>query len=381
MSNYKFTLTKEFVKQLFLILLIVVIYSITVIIGGDKLDFWGATIFYYNWVDEISKLDNGFIYIFETYNLTLKEISAPEPVPGFLIYFLTRFIDSSLNVFHFINVLLLIFMVNLIKKTSKEKIIFLLMFIAITTGYYEFVLLHMTHRFKIAILFFVISIYYFNKKKTISEIFFVLSLLSHFSLITVLPILYFFKKLGLKIIPRLSLKKLTLTSLIILISYLLTPNALMINNRSSAYATTIDFIIYLWGSKFKQLNVEFSNLFFENDILLYVLAFLLFIIIGLFIFVVFKISLIFLKKIKGFDTYSWLGVFFIYLVFSLSLIGTNRLLQVYYLVVLIIFLANYSLLTKNKRIIFFYLFSPLFFYNFINGFYKGPISIVLNQIF
>jgi hypothetical protein len=337
----------------FLIFLIVVIYGIVVNVGAGKLDLWGATIYYYNWVDEISKLGFSFSELVETYNITLKEISAPEPIPGILIYFITGFIKLSTNVFHFINLLVLILFAHFIKNTIKEKVIFILMFLVVTTGYYEYVLLHMVHRFKISILFLMLSIYFINRKKGVSEVLYIFSLLSHFSMITTLPMVFFLRKLGFTILPTLSSKKLIATIALLPIAYIL-----------NSIGDNEELLIHIFFTKFNQ-----SALLLE---VVYAAIFLL---------LVYGITRKFLNRFKSFGALFWLGALFLYLVLSLSIVGTSRLLMVYYIWFLLIYLANYPFFSQKKRITIFILFSPLFVYNLINGFAKGPISIVYNVIF
>jgi hypothetical protein len=337
----------------FLIFLVVVIYGIVVNVGAGKLDLYGATIYYYNWADEISKLGFSFSELAETYTVTLKEISAPEPIPGILVYFITSFIKLSTNVFHFINLLVLILFAYFIKNTIKDKVIFFLMFLAVATGYYEYVLLHMVHRFKISILFLMLSLYFFNKKQGLSNTLYIFSLLSHFSMITTLPLVYFLRRLGFTILPTFSSKKLILTIVLLLIVYI--PNIL---DSDSEYLT------YIFFTKFNQSSLS-------NEVI-YAAIFLL---------VVYGISKKLLNKFKNFGALFWLGFLFIYLVLSLSIIGTSRLLMVYYIWFLLIYLANYTFFSPKQRITIFIFFSPLFFYNFINGFIKGPVTIVYDVIF
>lgn len=345
---------REVFNTSFLTFLVVVIYGIVVNVGAGKLDLYGATIYYYNWADEISKLGFSFSELAETYIVTLKEISAPEPIPGILVYFITSFIKLSTNVFHFLNLLVLILFAYFIKNTIKDKVIFSLMFLVVATGYYEYVLLHMTHRFKIAILFLMLSLYFINKKKGLSDILYIFSLLSHFSMIPTLPLVFMLRRLGFTILPSISSKKLILTAALLSIVYI--PNILD--------GSDTEYLIYIFLTKFNQ-----SFLFIE---VIYAAIFLL---------LVYGISIKFINRLKSFGALFWLGALFVYLVLSLSIIGTSRLLMVYYIWFLLIYLANYPFFSQKKRIIVFMLFSPLFFYNFINGFIKGPVSIVYNVIF
>ena len=349
----------------FLIFFIMIIYAFVVNVGEGKLDLYGATIFYYNWVDEISKLGFSSLELAQTYNVTLQEISAPEPIPGIFVYFLTIFIKVSTHVFHFINLLVLLLFVYFIKNTIREKVIFFLMFVVVTTGYYEYVLLHMVHRFKIAVLFLMLSLYFVNKKQGLSDSFYILSLLSHFSMIPTLPLVFLLRRLGFNILPSFSSKKLILTVGLLAIAYISSVSGSGLRGlRGLSDVTDLDYLVYIFLSKFNQ-----STLAIE---LVYGAIFLL---------LAYGISRPFLNRFKSFGSLFWLGALFVYLVSSLSIIGTSRLLMVYYIWFLLIYLANYPFFSHKKRIIVFMLFSPLFFYNFINGFSKGPVSIVYNVIF
>ena len=349
----KFLSKKRITVAPFLIFLIVSIYAFVVNVGDGYLDIYGATIFYYNWVDEIAKLQFSLSGLAETYNVTLKEISAPEPISGILVYFITSFIKVSTNVFHLINVLVLILFAYFIKNTFKEKVLFALMFIVVITGYYEYVLLHMTHRFKISLLFLMLSLYFANKKQGLSEALFVFSLLSHFSMIAILPMIFCLRRLGFTVLPRFSVKKSVATIGIVSLVYIF--NAF--EGSDTEYLTLIFF------NKFNQSSLPNQAVFTLISLLLF--------------YGIFKK---FFNRFNIFGPLFYLGALFIYIVLSLSFIGTSRLLMVYYITFLLIYLANYPYFSPRKRTVIFALFSPLFFYNFINGFIKGPIAIVYDAI-
>lgn len=353
-NKEKFLSKKRITVAPFLIFLIVSIYAFVVNVGAGYLDIYGATIFYYNWVDEIVKLQFSLSGLAETYNVTLKEISAPEPIPGILVYFITSFIKVSTSVFHFINVLVLILFVYFIKNTFKDKVLFTLVFIVIVTGYYEYVLLHMTHRFKISVLFLMLSLYFTNKKQDLSDVFFVFSLLSHFSMVAILPMMFFLRRLGFTVLPRFSGKKLVATMVIVSLLYIF----------NAFEGSDLEYLTLIFFNKFNQSSLP--------DQLVYTLISLFF---------VYSIFRRFLNRFNIFGPLFWLGALFIYTVLSLSIIGTTRLLMVYYITFLLIYLANYPFFSPRKRTVIFALFSPLFFYNFINGFIKGPITIVYDVIF
>ena len=361
-NNFKASYSLSFV--------LILAYIFTVNIGLEKLDLWGATKYYHNWVEDISNLNTSLSSLVKSYQLSISKISAPEPISGIFIYFLTRLPISNFYIFHLCNILFLILMSNFIYVTRKNTIIYLLLIISLITGYYEYVLLHMTHRFKIAIIFFAISIYIVNKKKRISEMFLILSLLTHFSMILVLPILLMLKKIGIKKIPNFSFRIMSIFSIILISSFILI-----------IPKTDYDFILFTFLTKFNQSFIgsttslavnNFINSIDRNLILTTLILSLTF------IFLLFKVTRI--KKVT-FKLETWLFLIFTFIISTLIIIGSSRLLMVYYNVLFIIYIANYLYLSKSYNRAFLLFLSPLFIYNLYHGFSKGPFSIVYNQIF
>jgi len=369
--KYKIKRNNEILNGIPIYLLVLSFYFVISYIGGKSLNIWGANIYYDNWVNEISKLSFGFYQFFESFNLNLAEISAPEPVSGYLIYIITRFTNSPTNVFHIINSLFLFFLTFFILKTYRNKLLFILMLFIITCGYYEFILLHMTHRFKIAVLFFLASVYYSEKNKKISEWLLALTILTHFSMLSIIPVLYFFRKLDIKVIPVLSIKKILLILIIFITGYLLSNKYFSNIIIGPTFSNYNEFLFFMIKSKFATFNFLLENDLFSNFNILTIL-FILTTIVGFFL-------IKYLIKKKSLILH--LLTFFIYILSSLLIVGTTRLLQVYYIVPLIIFLSNYRYMSQKKRRSFFIFFSPFILWNLSRSFEHGPIPIIYNSLF
>ena len=374
--NHNFRKNNELLNTIPVYLLVLTFYFIISYYGGESLNIWGANIFYDNWVNGISELSFGFYQFFESYNLNLTQIASPEPVSGYLIYIITRFTNSPVIVFHIINSLFLFFLTFFVLKTYRNKLLFILLIFIITCGYYEFILVHMTHRFKIAVLFFLASVYYLDKNKKISEWLMALTVLTHFSMLSIIPLLYFFRRLGLNVTPKLSVKKLFLTLIVIISSHLLSFKYFTSINLGSTFSNYNELFVFMIGRKFKKLNFIYENDLFSNINILTIVFMLIAIIAFFLIYVGFK----FLMKKKK----SSLFVLFLvltYIVSTLIIVGTSRLLQVYYIVPLIIFLSNYRYMSQKKRRSFLMFFSPFILWNLFRSFEYGPLPIIYNNIF
>ena len=355
--------------------LVLSFYFIVSYYGGESLNIWGANIFYDNWVNEMSKLSFGFYQFFESYNLNMTQISAPEPVSGYLIYIITRFTNSPVIVFHIINSSFLFFLTFFILKTYRNKLLFLLMLLIITCGYYEFILLHMTHRFKIAVLFFLASVYYSDKNNKFSEWLLALAILTHFSMLSIIPLLYFFRKLDMKLVPVLSIKKILVILIIHITAYLLSIKYFK-DIILGTYANNSEFILYMFKSKFQKFNFILQNDLFSNFNYLTILLILITISGCILIYVGLK----FLMK-KRTSSLFVLFLILTYISSSLIIVGTSRLLQVYYIVPLIIFLSNYRYMSQEQRRSFFMFFSPFILWNLSRSLEYGPIPIIYSTLF
>ena len=377
MGTYKYELKKnnEILNVIPIYLLVLSFYFIISYYGGKSLNIWGANIYYDNWVNEMSKLSFGVSQFFESFRVTVTEISAPEPVSGYLIYIISRFTNSPVIIFHIINSLFLFFLTFFILKTYRNKLLFILMLFIITCGYYEFILLHMTHRFKIAVLFFLASVYYSEKNKKISEWLLALTILTHFSMLSIIPVLYFFRKLDIKVIPVLSIKKILLILIIFITGYLLSNKYFSNIIIGSKFLNYNEFLFFIIKSKFTTFNFLLENDLFSNFNILTIL-FILTTIVGFFLI---KYLVKYLIKKKSLTLL--LLTFFIYILSSLLIVGTTRLLQVYYIVPLIIFLSNYRYMSQKKRRSFFIFFSPFILWNLFRSFEYGPIPIIYNSFF
>lgn len=361
---------------------VLIFYYFTVVICGDNLDLWGATKFYYQWVENISELGNGISTIFQTYPLTLANISAPEPSAGFLMYLITRFIDSAHSAIHFVNVLCLIFVCGFIGKSIKNIWLLLLLIITISTGYYEFVLIHMTHRFKIAILFLMVSMYYSRKKKKLADIFLWLSFTAHLSMLFAAPIFLLFRKLNFKNIPKLSFSKyhlIVISSVMLLIAIkgfegLASSSSTLVEgydhfklgmSRKMVAGSGID-TDYFW-----KLGEEFQWMSFFGVVLIMTI---------LIVLIFLKEFMLFFRGREIIPKKVWVVSLLNYVILSLLFIGTSRLLMVYYIIFSLILVTNFTRLSSKVKLYYLGFFSPLFLYNLANGFYKGPISIIIEEL-
>ena len=342
----------------FLIISVILIgYFLTINIVGDKLDIYGTVIYYIDWIENIASIDGNFFSgILQSYVYTNSNLSAPEPLPGVLVFLITRIVKDASLVIDILNVSVLILMVTIFTKDNKKPFLFVSLFVvALITGYYEYVLLHMTHRLKVSFLFFLLSIFFVPKHAKVASTFYTFSLFSHLSMLTTIPIIFFLKRLGFKYLPDFSFKQTFFLLIFLAVIYLF-----------NIETFNVDLIKLLWGNKFSGLQLDRQLLY---DYLIYVP------IILLAIYLIFKLYMYFESKIKrNKPQLFWTILLFIYFLGTFVVVGTSRLLMLYYLIFFILIIKNYNVFEIRKRRIVLLYFAPVFFYSLINGFLKGPIS-------
>lgn len=344
----------------FIFVLIVSGYFFTIHIAGDKLDLYGAVVYYLNWIENIASLDGvSILGLVQSYNFSNSDLAAPEPVPGAFIYLITRIVTNPYTVLDILNVMVLYLMVDIIFSSIRNRLLLAVLVLALLTGYYEYVLLHMTHRFKISFLFFLSSVYFLKKKPRLSSLFYILSIFSHLSMLTIIPILFLLKRLGFRDLPSLSIRY----------TFFLLGIVVLFYKFNFAHFNQY-YINRIWGGKFSFLNLESELLF---DAIPYI-PFIL-ISIGLLYKFYSKIE-IHIERLLTHSDLFWALLLLLYCVFTLSLIGTSRLLMLYYLCFLIMIVSNFNFFNIRRRQAVVICFAPLFFYSLFNGFLKGPMAIL-----
>lgn len=339
-----------------------VLYFLTIDIVGSNLDLYGAVIFYNNWIENISSIIFSNNLFVETYAITNSDLGAPEPIPGILIFILTRFSNSASEVLNIMNISVIFLYIHLCSKYLNNKYLFLLLCIALFTGYYEYVLLHMTHRFKIAIMFFLISLSLVERRKKMSNVLYILAIFSHLSMLFVLPILYCFQKMKYRNVPTLSFKYFLAVFFGLFVLY-----SMADENLKS------DYFQQVLGRKLSILNLQ--DVFFENMQYIPLILLCSYLLYSL------------LKKLLGkfnrtqlLSPKVWLFILLAYILTSLIIVGTSRLLMVYYICILFIIVVNWKQISLSPRNAVLLCFIPVFIYSLFNGISKGPIYLILKAV-
>jgi hypothetical protein len=173
-KHFSFIISKsKFYPYIISVLTITISYYFSLYyVGGDQLHY---TRFYY---------DIRGVNIFTAYIMYRNYLSASEPTYFIIIYLVSSFVDKNIfmalvnGVFMFYVTKLMIF-----QRINKLFILTLLF------NFYFLVLFLAAERLKFSLLFFVLFIYYFQKKKT-SFLFLILSILSHVQTILLLLSVY-----------------------------------------------------------------------------------------------------------------------------------------------------------------------------------------------
>lgn len=153
---------------------------------GEGLDPWNALHYYYEWVDSISLLPWESKILSNLYITNLSHLSAPSPGASWLVFLITRFVSNPLIVFHVINMIIFFAVTRLPKKMDLKR--FLLLVYLFTFSFYWYILIFLTHRFKIAIVFLLFYLIIRNTKTR--KYFLALSFLSHLSILALSPLLF-----------------------------------------------------------------------------------------------------------------------------------------------------------------------------------------------
>jgi hypothetical protein len=165
-------------------------YFINLWLFGEVLDPWNALHYYHEWVFSIASLSLNGDLLTDLYISNLANLSAPSPAGSWLIFVITRIINDPIVVFHVINLIVIYGITRLPKKI--ESLEFILMVYLFTFSFYWYVLIYLTHRFKIAIGFMIF--YFLFEKSTWRRIFLGLSFMSHLSIISIFPFIIWMRK-------------------------------------------------------------------------------------------------------------------------------------------------------------------------------------------
>jgi len=287
----------------------------------------------------------------ESFNLqflvveSASNIASPEPSLSIIYYFITRLFSVELS-FYVVSMLYLftIAIVFICINKSYDKLIYTLIFgLPYFFGFYEFVLLGLTHRLKISLIFLVLY-FYFNHKKM--PIFSFLSLtgmlLSHISTILFVPFLIVFMysrdRFSFQIVKYASILYLLIFSILSILlphelSFLVKKIAPHISTSNVPYVMVISILL---------LSTNFFGLFYP-------------------------------LRSKYLNTF---GFIFLAL-FLLYFIGTGRLLMLLYFLLFYIILFFYVqkklTFVQLMRLPLFNFFLILWFYNIVKGLHSNPL--------
>jgi len=233
-----------------------------------------------------------------------------------------------------------------------NNFLLLLVCLSLLFGLYDNALLYMTHRFKVAVIFFLLSlgIYRNTRSSSLAEFFLVGSFFSHLSMLVPIMIYpYLMARAGLNY-PRVRVKYVALYSMLYFFAY---------------------YGIF-FGNEVEGLKILFNKLEFINfakyqNLFTYLL-------------IAFFLMLPFYHKILYIFNRYWHFVFLAYVIFTLYFIGPSRLLSVYFFFLTIIFLVYYADMRKLDRQLLTCVYIVIFTWQMVKGFYLGPIGMVFGLI-
>ena len=181
-------------KRLFYLIIfifLVAIYSVFVYSVGDDLDVHDAVKYYIKWVQKIYEIEFSKLLLWDLYITNIKFLFSPSPGSSWIVYLISLIFPYQQYVFDFINILTIGSMVMLIYNSKFKRYKLVLIFYFIAFSFYFYVLFHMTHRFKIAVLFytFYLNATILNKNKY-AKIFLTIALLSHLTMLLCIPFHY-----------------------------------------------------------------------------------------------------------------------------------------------------------------------------------------------
>lgn len=262
-------------------------YFINILLFENILDPWNALHFYHEWVLSIASMSLNGNLLTELYISNLANLSAPSPAGSWLIFIITRVVKNPIVVFHIINLIVMYGLTRLPRKIGRLE--FLLIVYLFSFSFYWYVLIYLTHRFKIAIGFLIFYLLFKNSRWR--RLFLGLSFMSHLSIVSIFPFIVWVRK-KLK-------EKVTLSSVLLFLVFYATVIYLLILGAES----NLPFLI--WQAKSSYLK-EYTTLV------------LLLVISGLFLYKYFT-RIVTSEALK------------LYIIISLLLLDRSRLLMVFFI--------------------------------------------------
>ena len=308
----------------FLVLGIFIIYLFQVSFLGN-LESYFTNVHYVQLLENVSSQTNqfGFNIIGLSVNSALT-IATYEPLLAF-VYTLFGFFTSDFSTVNHVLSALFIGVYSILVFKSKVNILFKLIFLcSIAFGFYEFILLSVTHRLGLAFIFLTIAFASYDHKPNIwrgrmTGYFVFLACVTHFSILFVLPLIWIFK-----IYYRISLK----------------------TELAAFFQASLLFLVLLMTSYFFYEGTEVPFKPFQNKLIVFYQVLAQFYMIGLLMAgVVAMIYFTLRKRIAANLALFFIGLS-IYLFIGFYLLGTSRLLQLYCLALPLIFM--WSSLHKSQ---------------------------------
>ena len=344
------------IRVLFMIIIMVftfLFYYFKVIAIGSSLDIFDTDKFYYNWMESIKVIPISFDSISSIYFSSLKFISAPEPVSSyltFIVYNLFPNLTGGLYL-HILNLLYITLSIFLIFKSKISPYLLLLLLISLSIGYYEFTVMHSTHRFKIAVILILVSMLIRKDYPRLSQSVLGLACLTHFSLFAMLPVLWFLGRAGFSSAPMPPFLSIAILGLAFASSIIFSE----VSNDGDMEAFEDTVLIFI-SNKLGHAGLDIEATLYILLVVIFLMPF---------------INRILLRIKRRIIVYL-LGI---YLLFALLVVGTSTLLFSFYLMLTPIFISIYSEQSVvNKRYIFIFV-SIICLYSIYRGFNLAPMPL------
>ena len=336
------------------LLVVVILANLLISQYSDFFDIFQTDRFYLNWFEALNEIKFGVGAFSEYYTASIKEISAPEPLASIIVVgTLVLLPVTSETLFDTYSIIFLVLYLYLVTSSSMNLFIKLILIISMVIGYYEFTLMYSTHRLKIAVILVLMSLITQYKYSRLSDNLFAASFWVHFSLFSIIPILFILKWYGFRFIKVPKLFHLSIWGV----------GVFSILVVSSFYddGTLLTGYGYLGlEGKLKHVNID------EEQFIMY---------LTLSILIGYVISL-FKDKLK----LLLLLIAMLYFVGSLLVVGTSVLLYTYYVLMIPILVSVYSYCGSSHRILIAVAILPMVLYSLYRGFQLAPVPIIQHHL-
>jgi hypothetical protein len=347
-------MSRSLLGWLFVLCFVLVLYVLKVYSLKNTLDIFQTDTYYHSWIDNIS--DEVFEYesIYKVYIYTLANISAPEPISSILILAIQSAVKISPELLiDLANVIYLCLAVLIIARSGVPWLFKIMLLLLLSLGYYEFTLLHSTHRFKIAVIMFLI--YQLSSKRfpRAASIVLSLSFLTHFSLFPAIPLLYFLRQAGYQNIPSPNVRLISIFAIgVSLLIYF------------SALIDQADLVSFADSTVIKLENkLSHASLDIYSSLIIFGAALCSF--------------PIFRRLEKSFKSRHTELLAISYAAISLAVIGTSVMVFSYYSILMSIFVATYSTNQPDKQKKIISVISLLGIYSLYKGISYAPLPLLL----